>query len=100
MEIKEFFNYGVPTGVLLMILWAIWKVTTWAKKEVMLPLIKSHLELIEILKVHMPKQTEAISQLVEESAKQTKILQDSSSFNVATVAEVRQAIAEEFEKRD
>jgi hypothetical protein len=61
MEVRDLFNYGVPTALLMIVLWALWRLTTWARDKVVEPVVKSHLELIDALKTHVPKQTDAIN---------------------------------------
>jgi len=52
-------------GVLLLVLYAIWQVVIWAKVNVAEPVVKKHLELIETLTTHFPKQTEAVEKQTE-----------------------------------
>lgn len=76
MDFREIFNYGVPTGLLLLVLWAIWRTGQWAKQEVVAPIVKSHLALIEMMMEHLPRQTDALDTLVNESKKAAKLLKD------------------------
>jgi hypothetical protein len=57
MELGHVFDYGIPTGVLLVLLAAIWRVAVWTKSKVVEPLVESHLGLIKVLTEHVPKQT-------------------------------------------
>ena len=69
---QNLFNFGVPTAILLILLWGIWKIITWAKLVVVEPVVGSHLKLIDSLNEHLPKQTSSIEKLVKESETQTK----------------------------
>ncbi len=58
VTVKDLFNYGVPTGILLIVLWAIWRILGWVKANVVEPVVKSHLDLINVLKENVPKLVE------------------------------------------
>lgn len=68
MELKEWFNYGVPTALLAMICFGIWKVSNWAKIKVVEPVVKAHLELVEALKDAIPEQNRKLDQVVTTAA--------------------------------
>lgn len=55
MEFRDLFNYGVPTGVLLLLLYALWRMILWGREEVAKPVVKSHLDLISTLQSAIPK---------------------------------------------
>lgn len=60
MELRDLFNYGVPTGILVMLLWGIWKLSVWLRDNIAQPVVKAHLSLIATLQEHLPRQTDAI----------------------------------------
>jgi len=74
MEVKDFFNYGVPTGLLVLFLYASWRIVAYLKTNVMEPTVKNHLKLIEALNEHLPRQTAGIEQIIGEERDQTKAI--------------------------
>lgn len=95
MDIKDLFNYGVPTGVLLVFLLASWKILVWLKDKVAGPIVDSHISLITVLQRSIPVQAEQLKAvadkvaatsldthnqlelLQEATAKQTSVIRDS-----------------------
>lgn len=55
MDIEKLLNYGVSFGILVV-------VGLWLKNSVVEPLLKKHMELIDILKGESPKHTEALNE--------------------------------------
>ena len=76
MEWKDAFNYGVPTALLAGFVLGLWRVLVWARDKVVEPVVKNHMELIDTLKTHMPRQTGAIEEQTAEIKGQTKLLED------------------------
>ena len=62
MDAKDWFNYGVPTTLLVSLGWFVVRVALWARDNVAQPVVKAHLELIATLREHVPKQTAAVEE--------------------------------------
>ena len=75
---REVFNYGVPTAILFITGYGIYKTTIWLRDKIVEPVTRSHLELIDTLKLHMPKQTDTVNELLEENKKQTTTMSNIS----------------------
>jgi hypothetical protein len=80
MEARDFFNYGVPTGLLCVLMFGLWKIVLWAKKDVVKPVLDSHLKLIKTLNDHIPKQTEQLEKQTDILNGHTKLLEDRTSM--------------------
>ncbi len=72
---SEFFNYGVPTGVLIVLLLGIWRLVLWGRAHVLEPIVRSHLELIDTFTEHLPKLAETLENQSKEIGRQTDILE-------------------------
>ncbi len=68
MTWPEVFNYGVPTGILFMAAFGLYRLILWAKEAIVGPITKSHIDLIEALREHLPKQQEAVNKMLENQA--------------------------------
>lgn len=89
MELKEYFNYGVPTALLIFLCVGLWRIVIWARSAVVLPLVGSHLDLIKTLQEQGPIQNEkldavatAAGRVAENAAKAA----DAASLAASTVA--------------
>jgi hypothetical protein len=60
-------NYGLPTVLLIGLLWGMARTAAWTRKVVVEPVLKAHLDLIETLKAAVPQQNERLDK-VERSA--------------------------------
>lgn len=60
MDLRDLFNYGVPTGILFILMFSLWKITLWAREKIVVPVVEAHLNLIKAFQENIPKQTEAI----------------------------------------
>ena len=78
MEFRDLFNYGVPTGILLLLLFAGWRLLDWTKHEIVVPVVKAHLTLVATLQDHVPKQTDAINELTTANIKTTAALESNA----------------------
>lgn len=56
MEWKEAFNYGLPTVILSVLVWALWRMILWAKTSVAEPVVAAHLKLVATLQESIPVQ--------------------------------------------
>lgn len=104
VDIEVFFNYGVPTGILLFLLFALWRVTLWVKAEVVQPTVAAHLTLIRTIQEHLPKQTNAIEDQSVEMSKQTKEIKTQTgllitmAYDMDVVHKVTNSMREVLEK--
>ncbi len=65
--VTKAFDYGVPTGLLVMAaVGAVW-LCRWLRAEVVRPLVASHLGLVNALQAELPRQT-------DELREQTRVL--------------------------
>ena len=92
MEWDKAFNFGLPTAILAVVCYALWKVASWAKEKVVEPIVASHLTLIATLKEEIPlhgrklkevadtasavadKQEKQLNEIKEELISQTGVL--------------------------
>lgn len=75
MDWKDLFNYGSPTVMLAFVAYATWKIAGWMRTKVVEPIVKSHIELIDTLRLHLPRQSDSIDIQTVELKKQTALLQ-------------------------
>ncbi len=97
MDVRDIFNFGVPTAILLMLMYGLWKMAMWFKESVVEPVVKSHLKLIETLNEHIPKQTEAIYRQSEVLEKRTALFA-ALAENQKQIAETAQDTADEIKR--
>jgi hypothetical protein len=65
VAVKDLFNYGVPTGLLLLTMFGLWRMLLWAKTNVVEPVVRSHLALITSLTENVPRQSEKLTRVAD-----------------------------------
>lgn len=66
-------------GVITTLAGAFWKIATWLRAQVVEPLVKSHLELIDTLKAEIPRQSQCLQDQADvqvESAASAKRMEE------------------------
>ena len=74
-------KFGIPTGVLLVLLVFIWRVGVWFRDKVATPLVENHISLIRKLEVNDDKKTVALDSLAHSQEKQTEIMEQIHCVN-------------------
>ena len=67
-------KFGIPTGVLLVLLVFIWRTGVWFRDKVATPVVEKHLSLIQTLETNDEKQTASLESLAKSQEKQTEIM--------------------------
>jgi hypothetical protein len=55
MDWRELFNYGLPTAMLSVMTYGLWKVAVWARVKVVEPVVTAHLRLIQTMQDTIPQ---------------------------------------------
>lgn len=66
-------NNGIAVTVLAAVGFAVWRIIIWAGRKLD-PIMKAHLDLIQTLREHSPKQTTKLEQVLQENVKQTQAI--------------------------
>lgn len=83
--LKELFNYGLPTVLVFVGIYGIYRVSLWTKTNVVEPMVLSHLQLVRTLQVAITKQSEDTA----ESKRLSKEVRDAAAeATVTTVAKL------------
>ena len=69
MEARDWINYGLPTMLLVSLVWGLWRLIGYAKVMVVEPVVKAHLELIDTLKREVPEQKAQLAKVADMHAK-------------------------------
>lgn len=76
MEWKDAFNYGLPTVLLSVLVWAIYKMSLYIKSKIVEPIVDSHLLLMKTLQDELPKVVRKLEHVTMYAAKATKETHD------------------------
>ena len=87
MEWRDWFNYGLPTAMLAVLIYGLirclkqlWELAVWTRENVVVPVVKAHLALMETLTNTVPrleeKQDKSIEIQGKIAAKQVKQMEE------------------------
>ena len=82
-----FAKLGLPTGMLLIVVLALWKTGRWSAANVVTPVVNGHLEWLKKSELRDERQTELLAKLVDESSR----VREMASAHMAACDLVRQA---------
>ena len=74
-------KFGIPTGVLLVLLLFIWRAGVWIRDKIATPIVDKHLSLISKIEANDDKQTASLASLAESNKRQTEILGQLACLN-------------------
>ena len=78
-------NFGLPTAILVVLCFALWRGGIWLTRTVVEPVVKSHLELVEVLSKRFPEQCSRLQALVDMQKEIQKALQDQTIILKRTI---------------
>jgi hypothetical protein len=78
-------SLGLPVVIMGVFGYALWRIIVWCRDNVVVPITKSHIELIDNLKANLPAQAAKLDKVAE-------IAQVTAAQNEKSLGEIKEAI--------
>ena len=98
-------RFGLPTAFLIVITWILWQAVRWSAKNVVEPLVSTHMRVINSLQESMERQTSTMEEVkdaivkVEETQRQTVSIQREQLHGQRDSIRAQEAVRMELAKQ-